>query len=63
MMPPEPCVEGRCYSPTACNGWGYCRKRNEGIAPTDYEVQTYRLIAADRKAKEECCRPQRSPHE
>jgi hypothetical protein len=20
----------RCYSPMACNGWGYCRNRNMG---------------------------------
>jgi len=28
MTPPEPCLKGRCYSPVACNGWGYCRERN-----------------------------------
>lgn len=28
MRPPEPCIRGRCWSPTACNGWGYCRERN-----------------------------------
>lgn len=63
MLPPEPCVEGRCYSPLACNGWGYCRKRNEGIAPTGYEMQTYRLIAADRKAKAESHQLRSPPHE
>lgn len=25
---PEPCLKGRCYSPTACSGFGYCRERN-----------------------------------
>lgn len=49
---PEPCLKGKCYSPNACNDWGYCRERNEGIAPTSYEQQTFRLIATDRKAKE-----------
>lgn len=54
-------MRGRCYSPTSCNGFGYCRARNEGIAPTDYEMQTFRLIAADRKAKEECGNGQAFP--
>lgn len=52
MMPPEPCTKGRCYSPLACNGWGYCRERNEGRAPTSQEMQSFRIIALDRKAKE-----------
>lgn len=25
---PEPCIGGRCFSPIACNGFGYCRERN-----------------------------------
>lgn len=51
--PPEPCLKGRCFSPSACNDWGYCRERNEGIAATNYEQQTFRLIARQRKAREE----------
>ncbi len=27
-MQPEPCMKGRCRSPVACGGWGYCRERN-----------------------------------
>lgn len=27
---PEPCLKGRCRSPVACNGFGYCRERNMG---------------------------------
>lgn len=49
--PPEPCLRGRCYSPGACNDWGYCRERNEGIAPTYYDEQKFRSIARDRKVK------------
>lgn len=26
--PIEPCLKGRCYSPVACNAFGYCRERN-----------------------------------
>ncbi len=25
---PEPCLKGRCWSPMACNAFGYCRERN-----------------------------------
>lgn len=32
----------RCYSPIACAGFGYCRNRNEGRAPTKVEVQERR---------------------
>lgn len=28
LLAPEPCLSGRCYSPLACNGFGYCRQRN-----------------------------------
>lgn len=28
LLAPEPCLSGRCYSPVACNGFGYCRERN-----------------------------------
>lgn len=24
----KPCLSGRCYSPLACSGFGYCRERN-----------------------------------
>lgn len=53
MLPPEPCTKGRCYSPTACNGWGYCRERNEGRLPTEAEQRELRDLAAERRAKEE----------
>ena len=25
---PMPCLKDRCWSPIACNGFGYCRERN-----------------------------------
>lgn len=30
---PEPCLKDRCYSPLACQGFGYCRERNFIKAP------------------------------
>jgi hypothetical protein len=33
MKEPEPCLKGRCWSPMACNGWGYCRDRNLADGP------------------------------
>lgn len=53
MMPPEPCIKGRCFSPTACNGWGYCRERNEGYEPTSEYMAKCRALAQDRSAKEQ----------
>lgn len=49
---PEPCTGRRCYSPTACNGWGYCRERNDGRAPTTAEVAARRARAAENRSKE-----------
>ena len=53
MRPPEPCIKGRCWSPTACNGWGYCRERNEGAAPSGTIIAERRAIAENQRAKEE----------
>lgn len=55
MVAPEPCLKGRCYSPTACNGWGYCRERNmrsikEFIYITAEQMQRWRDEAAGRRA-------------
>lgn len=55
MNPPEPCTNGRCWSPTACNDWGYCRERNmgDGGAPTQQQIRERREIAAERRARKE----------
>lgn len=56
MMPPEPCIKHRCYSPTACNGWGYCRERNAedaNSAVTDAMLPERRRLAEDRRARAE----------
>lgn len=29
---PEPCLNGYCRSPIACNAFGYCRQRNFRMA-------------------------------
>ncbi|MEY3773859.1 MAG: hypothetical protein RLZZ129_639 [Verrucomicrobiota bacterium] len=47
---PEPCICGRCWSPMACSGWGYCRERNMGREPTDWEQAFRRRGAAKRSA-------------
>jgi hypothetical protein len=54
---PEPCITsfktGRCYSPLACSGFGYCRDRNLKYgygAPTDAQVVEWRKEAAALKA-------------
>ena len=39
MMKPEPCLKSRCYSPVACDGWGYCRERNVSSDPVDENGQ------------------------
>lgn len=54
MRPPEPCLTGRCWSPVACNGWGYCRERNAGIPgiPSPETVDWFRAEASERSAKE-----------
>ena len=38
----EPCIKGRCYSPTACNGWGYCRERNDDDSPAMVRMRYWR---------------------
>ena len=48
---PEPCldlVDGRCSSPVACFGWGYCRDRNfgPGVDATNPDtVAKFRVLA------------------
>ena len=55
MRPPEPCTAGRCWSPMACNGWGYCRERNADYpgGPTAEDIQALRDGAAARQADAE----------
>lgn len=50
LMTPEPCLAGPCRSPTACQGWGYCRDRNlaDNGAPTPEEIVTRRKAAEER---------------
>jgi hypothetical protein len=54
---PEPCldlIDGRCSSPVACSGWGYCRERNldPGVDPTDSAtIAMFRKLAEAAKAK------------
>lgn len=43
---PEPCINGRCYSPTACSGLGYCRERKlPFLPPSEAEVQKWQARA------------------
>ena len=51
MELPEPCIEGRCFSPVACNGWGYCRERNKGRAPSQYQIDRRRADAVRSRDK------------
>jgi hypothetical protein len=52
-MTPEPCLAGRCWSPLACTGWQYCRKRNREVhgAPSHADQEYFRGLAADRKVR------------
>jgi len=36
------CTEGRCYSPVACNGFGYCRQRNKDGLPSEETAAEWR---------------------
>lgn len=38
----EPCLSGRCFSPSACSDWGYCRERNQGGAPSPEDQKAHR---------------------
>jgi hypothetical protein len=42
MREPEPCIDGQCRSPLACNGFGYCRERNRGGLPTPEVANLWR---------------------
>jgi len=56
MRPPEPCTKGRCWSPTACNGWGYCRERNAaypGGRPSEETIRALRDNATVRRSHAE----------
>lgn len=52
--PPEPCLNHRCYSPTACCGWGYCRERNKDFpnGPSLSAIQRMREEAEERFSME-----------
>ena len=45
---PEPCLNLRCYSVLACSGFGYCRERNGGRAPSPSQIDERRKIAESR---------------
>lgn len=56
MNGPEPCrwglaTNGRCHSPIACAGFGYCRDRNiiDGV-PDEETAAQWRVEAAHRLA-------------
>lgn len=51
MDTPEPCIKDRCYSPVACNGWGYCRERNAGRCPSAEMQAALRKLAQHNKDK------------
>ena len=51
-LPPEPCINGRCFSPMACNGWGYCRERNERHEPTAEQMAKFHHWAKARAGKD-----------
>lgn len=40
---PEKCLKTRCFSPLACEGWGYCRERNNEARA---EVERERAVRA-----------------
>jgi len=46
---PEPCISGRCYSPIACGGFGYCRDRNRDGLPTEKTAKEWRDRASKLK--------------
>lgn len=53
---PEPCIaprmEGshqRCFSPLACEAWGYCRERNADGVPSAGRQAQLRTEAAGRR--------------
>lgn len=48
-MPPETCLKKRCYSPTACEGWGYCRERNIEADPIDSDGRRSPELIAERR--------------
>lgn len=48
-MCPEPCIKQRCYSPTACEGWGFCRERNISEDPIDENGQRPEWLILERR--------------
>ncbi len=47
----ERCLKNRCYSPIACEGWGYCRERNLITDPMDKDgIRPASLIEERRRA-------------
>jgi hypothetical protein len=51
---PEPCISERCYSPTACHGFGYCRERNLRCGlPNGTQADAWREEARRRKFEAE----------
>jgi len=54
LYSPEPCIDTRCYSPTACHGFGYCRVRNarDGL-PNETQAEAWRAEARLRKIEAE----------
>jgi hypothetical protein len=47
----ETCLKRRCYSPIACEGWGYCRELNLITDPIDKDgIRPASLIEERRRA-------------
>lgn len=45
------CLKSRCYSPTACGGFGYCRERNFDDCPQDQANVNRRRAESEAEAK------------
>lgn len=59
---PEPCLGASfCRSPTACEGWGYCRERNfmHGEIPDEKTRERWRILAKERQNEPRPLPPER----
>ena len=48
-MSPEPCLDGQCRYPLACEGFGYCRERNAEGVPRGAIQRAWRAEAEQRR--------------
>lgn len=47
------CQKARCYSPVACEGWGYCRELNLPTDPMDANGVRPQSLIDERRARSE----------